>query len=833
MKIGKDTPRLLHQVWVGPDPAPWEWIQTWKDKHPAWEHKLWTENDIIDFDLQRLIEYCLDQGLYHGVADLVRYEVLYKHGGFFAPGDAECLNPIDELLDIEEDCFACYQHEKKRPGLISPHLATTKGNALMGIMVERLKGKKIVTEPWIETGNQFLTEVVNEIKYPIKIYPSRYFIPKYNDGSENEGDGKVYADQKWYTTKKIMESNEGGVEFLEDRVRKTYKKKSRESYFLKKYKSPYFVELLDDGDNWTETELLGEPVGNEWIMDVEKDKFIKWLEGLRKELKRLKIRHRDIYPKNILHAGDSYKLIDFSLALEEGEPEPNQDLHERDDDKCIDKIIEMLNRKVTLITTAFNGYGKYIPEFVENAKDQKEPADEIIIVLGKDHGLKEYPEGVKIIETELTCLGSLVNEGIKQATSDWVLCFNVDDILFQNAVQEIKRIVNADIITLTYFLGDEICDTPKITRDRIRNWKDYYMGASGYLAFRKQLVEETDFWQYPLLFKNADKKIVKTEVPCAEWIQRPDSHGSGKNVQKGIEEIDKYAKKYTHTLSVFSIVKDEEEMCREAWESVKDADELVICIDDRTTDKTPEIAKEYTDKIYYFKWEDDFAKAKNFAMSKCSKDWVMGIDADCTLEDIKKVYRAIDKTRLDMADVTLYARGMEWHKHQLPKVFRNGKIKYEGRAHEHPVGGKRDFTDYGIRIEYDYSPNHKKDPDRYIRILNKSIKEEPNNPRWKYYLSREYYYRQDFKEAIKRFQEYTACSTFLAEKADAYLYLARAYWKTNQGEEARNCCLKAIQINPNFKEALYFMSQIVWRRHSQRWQDYANLADNSEVLFIR
>jgi mannosyltransferase OCH1-like enzyme len=178
-------------------------MQTWKDKHPTWEYKLWNEENIKDFELQPLIDYCLKKGLYHGVADLVRYEVLWKYGGFVAPGDSECLNPIDELIDIEEDCFACYQGETRRPGLISPHLASTKGNKLMRIMMDLMKQKTSVNMPWIETGNQILTDTIKKLNYKIKIYPSWYFIPEYNDGTKYQGSEKSYATHKWYTTKKL------------------------------------------------------------------------------------------------------------------------------------------------------------------------------------------------------------------------------------------------------------------------------------------------------------------------------------------------------------------------------------------------------------------------------------------------------------------------------------------------------------------------------------------------------------------------------------------------------------------------------------------------------
>ena len=86
-------------------------------------------------------------------------------------------------------------------------------------------------------------------------------------------------------------------------------------------------------------------------------------------------------------------------------------------------------------------------------------------------------------------------------------------------------------------------------------------------------------------------------------------------------------------ISVAMIVRNEEEMLRTALESVKDADEIVIC-DTGSVDKTIEIAKEYTDKVFTdYKWNDNFAEARNHAASKCTGDYIFIIDADERLEE--------------------------------------------------------------------------------------------------------------------------------------------------------------------------------------------------------
>lgn len=79
-------------------------------------------------------------------------------------------------------------------------------------------------------------------------------------------------------------------------------------------------------------------------------------------------------------------------------------------------------------------------------------------------------------------------------------------------------------------------------------------------------------------------------------------------------------------LSVLVITYNEETNIEGCLESVKWADEIVI-VDAYSIDKTAEIAKKYTDNVYFNKFKD-FSSQKNFALSKASFKWVLSLDAD-------------------------------------------------------------------------------------------------------------------------------------------------------------------------------------------------------------
>ena len=117
-------------------------------------------------------------------------------------------------------------------------------------------------------------------------------------------------------------------------------------------------------------------------------------------------------------------------------------------------------------------------------------------------------------------------------------------------------------------------------------------------------------------------------------------------------------------------------------------------------------------------------------------------------------------------------------------------------------------------------------------MLAKTIKTD-NSARHKFYLAREYYYKGRMNEALDMFQQYSKDSKYLAEKADAFLFMTKILWSLNRGSEARAHCLNAILCNPNFKEAFIWMSKMTFPKQSKIWLKMAENATNEDVIFIR
>ena len=70
------------------------------------------------------------------------------------------------------------------------------------------------------------------------------------------------------------------------------------------------------------------------------------------------------------------------------------------------------------------------------------------------------------------------------------------------------------------------------------------------------------------------------------------------------------------TISLCMIAKNEESNLADCLNSAKGIADEIIIVDTGSTDRTKEIAKKFTSKIYNFGWNDNFADARNFDIQK-------------------------------------------------------------------------------------------------------------------------------------------------------------------------------------------------------------------------
>lgn len=139
------------------------------------------------------------------------------------------------------------------------------------------------------------------------------------------------------------------------------------------------------------------------------------------------------------------------------------------------------------------------------------------------------------------------------------------------------------------------------------------------------------------------------------------------------------------TLTVLIPAGNEEDNIRGCLESVAWADDIFV-VDSFSTDRTLEIAREFTDHIVQHEYVNS-ATQKNWAIPQCTTDWIMVVDADerVTPELRERVQRILaegtDCDAFFIKRMTIYfgklIRHCGWHRDYLVRLWRNGKGRYE------------------------------------------------------------------------------------------------------------------------------------------------------------
>jgi len=209
-------------------------------------------------------------------------------------------------------------------------------------------------------------------------------------------------------------------------------------------------------------------------------------------------------------------------------------------------------------------------------------------------------------------------------------------------------------------------------------------------------------------------------------------------------------KKNKCLLSVAMIVKDEEHNIRRALESVKDVADEIIVVDTGSKDRTPEIAREYTDKVFFHPWKNDFSEARNYSLKFPTCEWVLILDADEeTSEDFRKNIREfLESVPKDVNTIYLPTINyLDWELQSMeiistPRIFRNGTVYYKNIVHNQAVYKPRVTQAPYVIYHYGYIWTRALREKKYNRTRNLIIKhlKRVSNP-----IERIYYLVQLYK----------------------------------------------------------------------------------------
>jgi GT2 family glycosyltransferase/Flp pilus assembly protein TadD len=289
-------------------------------------------------------------------------------------------------------------------------------------------------------------------------------------------------------------------------------------------------------------------------------------------------------------------------------------------------------------------------------------------------------------------------------------------------------------------------------------------------------------------------------------------------------------------VSLCMIVKDEEQYLAHCLATVKPIVDEMIVVDTGSIDSTKDIALSFGAKVYDYKWNHDFAEARNFSISKASGSWILIMDADEVISHLdypkfEEIVKVIPKSPTAFSIITRnyctlantigwvandgkYSQeeaGIGWIPSVKVRLF-YGKdlIRFEGVVHEllDPVLKRK-----GIKIEQCRIPIHhygrlnKGNLDRkgeiYFEIGKKKLEEMGDDLNALRELAVQATIIGKNEDAIELWERLLALKPDSKLSAEVFINMGTVYSRMGKYQDALYASKKAIEYSPGLKEAKY------------------------------
>ena len=272
-------PKKLHQIWIGnaiPEAQKALCLSNSRKIGKNWEYKLWGNEDLTEENFPhtwKYIQKSFNEGKKRGkiwyaqISDLMRYEILYHHGGLYMDAGIQVTKSFDSIINSanknnqklivcnqDKDCdpLNCgYAHEIKGKNIYRKYISNSFiGSAQKSIYMKRAVSKEKLnnidftdSQVDFQTGPSYLRSVFKKSK-TVLVLPTHYIYPFnwYEAAGANSSLNIKKSADKCLSLTKPNHKHLIGMNQL--------KQKIHLSFPCNKYPRSYAIKHWDLGGSW-------------------------------------------------------------------------------------------------------------------------------------------------------------------------------------------------------------------------------------------------------------------------------------------------------------------------------------------------------------------------------------------------------------------------------------------------------------------------------------------------------------------------------------------------------------------------------------------------------
>lgn len=190
------------------------------------------------------------------------------------------------------------------------------------------------------------------------------------------------------------------------------------------------------------------------------------------------------------------------------------------------------------MSIAYNGYERFIEQWLESVKSLKTAPDEIVVAVPSDY--KGGHDCTLVYADKAPNMGYMRNLAVANTSSDWVCFLSIDDVVLPHAIDHYKEVIardDPDVIMISWYT--EGLGRGREARSSVTPYENYlnrkYKRKAGFLMaqspFKRKLWQERPYEEHDLpnapFFADLVEqgaKFTKATVPTNVYLRRADSH---------------------------------------------------------------------------------------------------------------------------------------------------------------------------------------------------------------------------------------------------------------------------------------------------------------------